>query len=56
MVQKKREPERCQKTKLIGEKLSVACVARRGLVTVEVLFQLTERSSRQFHRGCGQNC
>ena len=29
MVPKKREPKKCQKTELRGEKLSEACVARR---------------------------
>lgn len=44
LISKKREPERCQKTELRGEKISEACVARRRLLTVEVFFHLTERS------------
>ena len=39
----RREPKRCQKTELRGEKLTEACVARSRLVIAEVLSQLTGR-------------
>ena len=38
----RKEPDKCQKTELRGEKLGEAYVARRRLVIAGVLLQLTK--------------